>query len=77
MRCSVGIVDGQLTFDNLYRTACAPFALILPIVAPLAIYHQELWLCLGDIRSVTQFEPFLGGRWFVSLFSDRNVLAIR
>ncbi len=28
MRCSLGIVDGQLTIDDLYRTACAPLALI-------------------------------------------------
>ena len=28
MRCSARIVDGQLTFDNLYRTACAPLDLL-------------------------------------------------
>ncbi len=43
----------------------------------LAIYHLKLWLDLGELESVAQCETFFGEGGFVSIFGDRNVLAIR
>ncbi len=70
MRCSVGIIDEPLTIDDLYRTACAPLALI------------SMFARFGDLSSTIMVVPWRGkvsrgGGWFFSLFSDRNVSAIR
>ncbi len=65
---------------------CMRFALLDPISLALAFHHREIRLYLGELRSVAQCKPFLGGggggggEVFVSLFSvqsDRYVLAVR
>ena len=63
MRSSLVIVDGQLTIDDLYRTAQAPYALISIIFARFDhLSSRIIVFVLEKYGPLINVSTFFGGR---------------